>query len=489
VRPSTRFSFADLPFKLWHSPTITTWGSFAARTLSLVAVFPLVLARFSAEQVVVWSLLSSIIGLQMLADLGFGSTFSRVIAYAMGGSNNLVDFRNPKRVHGGGKPDWEVIGRICSTMGTVYGRLTVVSVIALASFGTWSLIKPIDALPERTEAWLAWAVVLATTAITFRGNAYSAYLQGINQIALLRRWEIATSLGAVVTSTTVLFAGGGLLGLVAANQIWLVIATVRNRWLCGAVEQGRFFSQCGQGFDRPIFQAVWPSAWRSGVGIALTSGLIQASNLLYAQWGPVQQVASYLIALRLIQAVSQFSQAPFYSKTPLLARLHSEGKLDEQVRVARRGMLLSYWAYGLGFVTIGLGAAPLLALIGSRTPFVDPLLWVLMGIAFFCERYGAMHLQLYTTTNHIIWHIVTLVHGIIFAAVTVCAFGVLGVYALPVGLLAGYLGFFSWYCAAHSYRAFRLRFWSFEKATSLAPLAFILVYCLGAVWLPVIHKS
>ncbi|WP_164929376.1 hypothetical protein [Gloeobacter violaceus] len=457
--------------------------------MSLVAVFPLVLARFSAEQVVVWSLLNSIIGLQMLADLGFASTFSRVIAFAMGGAKDLVDFRNPKRVHGSGEPDWEVIGRISSTMGTVYGRLTVVSVIALASFGTWSLNKPIEALPDRTEAWLAWAVVLATTAITFRGNAYSAYLQGINQIALLRRWEIATSVGAVITSTAVMLVDGSLLALVVANQIWLVIATLRNRWLCSVVKQGRFFYGSDQGLDGPIFQAVWPSAWRSGVGIALTGGLVQVSNLLYAQWGPVQQVASYLIALRLIQAVSQFSQAPFYSKTPLLARLRSEGKLDEQVYVARRGMLLSYWAYSIGFVAIGTSAGPLLKLLDSQTSFVEPQLWALMGLVFFCERYGAMHLQLYTTTNHIIWHTVALVHSAIFMAVSLATFNFVGAYAIPGGLLAGYLGFYSWYSAAHSYKAFHLQLWSFEKSTSLVPLSVTLVYSLGSFLFPMLSKT
>lgn len=80
-----------------------------------------------------------------------------------------------------------------------------------------------------------------------------------------------------------------------------------------------------------------------------------------------------------------------------------------------------------------------------------------------------MHLQLYSTTNHIIWHKVTLVHGTIFAAVACTTFGSLGAYAIPVALLAGYLGFYSWYCALHSYRACKVNFWSFEPATSLVP--------------------
>ena len=42
-----------------------------------------------------WYLLSTIIGLQALADLGFAPTFTRLIAYAMGGVEHIEDFPRP----------------------------------------------------------------------------------------------------------------------------------------------------------------------------------------------------------------------------------------------------------------------------------------------------------------------------------------------------------------------------------------------------------
>ena len=68
----------------------------------------------------------------------------------------------------------------------------------------------------------------------------------------------------------------------------------------------------------------------------MTYGLVQASGILYAQVGTAASIASYLLALSLIQTVSQFSQAPFYSKLPAFARLFAEGKKSELSRSRKK---------------------------------------------------------------------------------------------------------------------------------------------------------
>ena len=470
--------------RVWNSPTMMTWGSFLTRSLSLVIVLPLILTHLSTAEIALWYLFSTIIGLQMLADVGFSPTFSRVIAYGMGGLNtfDLKDLRTIRQSPGLSEPNWETIEKICSTMGAVYLRLTVISIFLLATLGTYALWKPISTIGDITSGWIAWNIILLASTVTLLGNTYSAYLQGVNQIALLRRWEILTSLGAIGTSFIVLLLGGGLLGLVIANQGWLVFNIFRNRWLCAKIEGGRFQKFTHKEIDPIVFEAVWPSAWRSGLGVFMSYGLVQISGVIYAQFGSASGVASYLLALRLMQTISQFSQAPFYSKLPLLAKLRSEGNLEQQVNVAKRGMLLAYWTYVAGFIGLGVLATPLLRLIGSNAEFVNPLLWGLMGLSMFAERYGAMHIQLYSTTNHIIWHIANGVSGVIYLVVVLALFKQIGVYAFPVGTLAGYLGFYSWYSARHSYRAFGLKFWDFERSAMFIPLLFMLIYLAGTLF-------
>jgi len=117
----------------WHSPTIMTWGSFLSRSLNLVLVTPLILSRFSTADISLWFIFSTIIGIQMLVDMGFSPTFTRVIAYAMGGASHeeLTGFREPKSTLNKRPPNWDTVERIFATMSSVYSVLTIFLVLLL----------------------------------------------------------------------------------------------------------------------------------------------------------------------------------------------------------------------------------------------------------------------------------------------------------------------------------------------------------------------
>jgi hypothetical protein len=210
---------------------------------------------------------------------------------------------------------------------------------------------------------------------------------------------------------------------------------------------------------------------------------VLASGIIYAQIASPSAAATYFLALRLIQSVSQFSQAPFYSKLPTLARMYSEGRNAELVRFAKKGMDLAYLSFVVGFVILGVFGTPILEYIGSNADFPDSLLWSLIGIAFFIERYAAMHINLYSTTNNIINHVAAGVSGIIYVVVGLAGYHYMGIYAFPVALIAGNAGFFAWYAASHSYKAFGLGFLQFERTTMLPYLGVLFLYIMTVSFL------
>jgi hypothetical protein len=452
-------------------------GSTASRFLSVALVLPLLLRQFTPAEIAVWYLLSTMIGLQTLADLGFAPTFTRLIAYAMGGSSRVGETAESRGgPRGSSGPNWNVVEAIWSSMRVLYWRVTALAVVFLGVLGTLSLLKPMAALEDQRSGWMAWAIVLSVSGAGLWANAFAAYLQGVNQVALFRRWEALTSLGAILTSVAVLLMGGRLLALVVANQVWAAGCVVRNRQLARRVEGGRLSGFSDRGLDPEVFRVAWPAAWRSGLGISFSRGALYASGPIYAQVAEAAAVSSYLLAFRLIQVISELSQAPFYSKIPMLARLRSEGRVKEQLSLAEGGMRWAYWTYAAAFIVGGATGAPALRTIGSHVDFVDPHLWALLGLGLFVERYGAMHLQLYTTANHIIWHVANGASGAVYLGVSLALLPLCGVYAFPLGVLAGYAGFYAWYSAIHSYRQFGLRFWAFEKRTSLLPFTVVVVY-------------
>lgn len=467
---------SSLAWRLWNSPTVMTWASFAVRTLALVVVLPLALRLFDPALMALWQVFMVLVSLQMLADMGFNGVFTRLVAYAMGGATALG--ANRPSVNQNAAANWALIGRLAGSMRCLYNRLAWGWGAVLATGGTCALLNLVKSLDGEMQspAWLAWLLILVTTVVAFRANAFSALLQGTNQVALLRRWEALFGLAGIVSGVLALVCGGGLVALVAANQFWVVMSAWRSRALARQILRAHLPVWPAARIDAEVWEASWGAAWRAGLGIAMSFGVVQLSSLLYAQGSDPAAIASYLLALRLMQAISQISQAPFYSKLPLLARQWAQGNVAGMVRLAGRGMALAYWACVLPVLLLGRAGPWLLELIGSQTAFPDSRLWALLGTAFLLERYGAMHLQLYSTTNHIVWHIANGVSGAIFLVVAALAYPQLGVLAFPLGLLAGSIGFYGWYSARLSHRAFRLPWPQFDLRTVGAPAACLLLF-------------
>jgi hypothetical protein len=464
--------------KLWNSPTLNSWGSYGSRSLSMLVILPLLLVRLSTTEIAVWFLFMTIMGLQLLIEGGFGASFSRVIAYAMGGATKIDDMRDPSRKYADGRPNWDFVGQIVSTAHRVYLWLGIGWIALLFVFGTIAVNSLVSKLEHPMYGWIAWTIVILTSGVRLYGAKYSVYLLGINEVAVLRRWEMITWLAIAPCSIIVLLSGGGILSLVAVMQFIVVTNVIINWKISRTVQNKQFQKLRGHPFQKKLFSRLWPTIWRSAVGVIMITGLVQLTAIFYAQVGTVQNVASYLLALNILRMLTQFSQAPFYSKLPLLARLRPGGGLRDQQILAARGMRLSHWTLVVGIIVVGVIGPFLVTLMDSNAAFVKGDLWVLMGLAAFMERHGAMHLQLYSTTNHIVWHIANGVTGAIYLIIVFPLYSFVGVYALPLTHFISIILFYDWYCATKSYRAFSLKRIEFEMKTSILPFIILLAYFL-----------
>jgi len=466
--------------RAWESPTLTTWASFLAKSLNLVVILPLVLGRFTEGDILAWQILTAIAGLQILVDLGFAATLGRLIAYAMAGARDLHNVQGTPAAAGSAAaaPNTPLLRQIYATMSALYARLGVAFTLLFGIIGTAVLWKPSHGASSSTDLWLAWATVLAATSLNVWGSTFVAYLMGTNHVALLRRWEAVTALLGLVTGLGVILSGGRLLALTLATQAWVVVNILRNRWLVRVPLQGLMRQPPAPCMDREILRVSWPATWRSAIGIVTTYGVVQATGLLAAQFAPVDQASAYLLAMRMMQFISGFSTAPFYSKLPVLGSLYASGEREQLVRLAGQGMRFSHWSFAAALVGVSLLGPTLLVWVHSRVPFPAGNIWAPLALAYFVERYGAMHLQLYSVTNHIIWHIANGGTGLLIVAAAAALVPSLGVAGLALAVLIGQAGCYAWYPTVHSCRKFALRWASFESRIALGP--FLLVSACAA---------
>lgn len=465
-----------IAYKVWNSPTLMTWGSMFSKALALAVLLPLVLTHYTSEEANVWLIFNTIASIQLLLDVGMTPTFSRIVSYAIAGkdiSATSLTTQSSSQMNLG------VLQRVTATMTYIYLGLGFLSILIMATLGSFLLVKPLSTLTDPLVGWLCWIVVLTTNALFLMGNVFVAYLQGTNNIPRLKRWDIVIATLSVISTSCVIFLDGSFLWVVIVNSIWLPITVVRNYFLSKDIYNIVFFKMAL--FDKGIFLASWPSIWRSGLGILMSQGIIQGSGLVYAQIVSVKETASYLLALRIIQMISYFSQAPFYSRIPQLVVHYAKNDNKSVIDSTIKGMHLSYWVFVVGVLAVSLLATPLLGFIGSNTEFVPNSLWFLIGGAFLIERYGAMHMQLFSITNRIIWHIANGVTGVITLILAYIFYPLVAVYALPIALALGYASFYSWYAALHSYKQFSMGFWLFEQKTLFFPLMFFLL-SIGIWW-------
>ena len=469
--------------RLWHSPTFTTWGSIAVRMAGVVVVLPIVLRHFGAPEVAVWQMFVSIFTVMILLDFGVAPTLSRMLSFACGGArlSDMANMRSSVTLVAKRPTDPTVAASVFQVMSWLYPRLGLAVLLIVSSFGTWSLVLPISQCADPGRAWAAWGVVLVGCYAGLLSNSYAAALQGMNSIAVLRRWEVATGLAQITTTVAALSLGADILWLTVVYQVWVVFNGFRNRKLLQSLHPSLFHT--GTAPRAEVLRMMWPAAWRSGVGVLLSQGIIQASGLLYAQVATAKDLAAYLLALRLITVISQFSQAPFYSKLPQLGAMQAQGQREPQLALAQRGMRLAQGMLVAGTLITAVAVPWLLQRVGSHTPFVAPGVWALMSLAFFVERFGAMHLQLYSLTNHILWHVANGVTGVLMLASAYILFPHLGLAALPTAMLLAYTVFYAAYSVRQSSHAFGFSVWRFEGRASL-PAGLCLLAGLGmlGIW-------
>ena len=463
---------------MWRSGTVATWASFGSRSLQYVLVLPIAALMLPDAELAVWLIFVSMISVRVLFDLGLYATFSRFIASAMGGAQTLRadPLGDPALLAGRGQANWTLIASIVAATRFCYAWLAVVLFLGFASVGSWLMQRPIAQLDSQDAGWYAWAQICLTLPVGLYGGRYLSLLVGMDKIALFRRTEAVCILGGNLAAVGLFLAGQGILEAVMAVQGFALINVLINRhhYRKNLAMVGRI--KVSKEARHDVLGALWPQLWRSSVGILMTTAVIHLTGFAYAQYVPAAEVAAYLLVLHYVLALNQFSQAPFYAKLPKLAGLRASGRQDEFRNLAITAISRALWCYALGGVLM-------IALLEAGRwmgwgimPALNPwMLWIML-LAFYAERVGAMHLQIHSLSNHIIWHIANGLSGVILIICSYVLYPIVGALAFALAILVAYAGFYSWYSARFSYKVLETKAWAFERMTSFRP-GLILVVC------------
>lgn len=463
--------------RIWNSPTIMTWMSYATKSASLVLVTPLILTKFNQQEIVIWYAFAAILSMSGLADLGFRNAFVRFFSFANGGAKTIGIIKNAEKTNG--KTNWDLISKLYAHMVKIYLVLSIFVFLGMIVGGYYGLSGLIKGYEHADMLQISWVILSFSTALDFYGKTYFNYLEGLNEVALVKRVEAIFKLLVIFGFFGVLIFSPSIFGLTIVVSSGYLATVIRNYILARKIRGGKLKELEKHPVDPVFLKEIWKPAWRSGVSGFTATGVTNLTGILYAQVGSPASAASYLVTMRILNEIKNVANAPFYSKIPILAKLNAEGRKADLIRLAQDGMRKSHIFFVGSIILAGICFGPFLKFINSDVEAVSPLMWILLSFAMYAHRYCAMHIQIYQTSNHIISHIADTIAGVIFITVAFILFPYIDLYAIPIGMLVGYLLFYSWYAAIHSLRFVNMSFFAFEKRTSLP---FILIFFIYAIF-------
>ena len=397
-------TFTRLCVWLWHSPTFTTWGNYAAQSLRLLLVTPLILTRFDETEIAAWYLFASLNFFGTTLSQRLGLTFSRMFAFAMGGASNLSPIKGKRAQENGGQPNWKAFERAYATISTLnlgIGWLNVVVALGMGWFGLSNLLSGYEA---KGVIWMAFGLMQLSSLLVFIFQRYQIALIGMNYVALNNRWGIIFSLLSVAFGSLTLWMGGGIIALVLVMQFLAVAGVLRNRFLLRAVEGGRVLGFKQYGFDREVFGWAWAPTWKGFVGQFGMNGSAQLTAIIYTAYGSKMEIASLLFALRILQTITQIAQAPFSSVQPLMARLMAAGDIKALGKIVRQRMAYTLVLNAAGVLTAAVALPILLELIGSKIDFIPSVAWLLLGGLSLIVRFDVLCCAVSAIGNQMVFY-------------------------------------------------------------------------------------
>lgn len=449
----------------WESPTITSWAALLAQSVGLLTVLPLVLALFKPADVTLYFVFMAAISMQLYLRMGFQPTFIRLIGYTFAGlepsSMLRIDrfssmSRNDLNVHS--------LRLVVGTMRSIHLRLLTYGLPVYIIIGSFSLIKPIQSSSFQSTSWIVWVLIIFTTGVRVWGGQYESYLRGQNLVALVARNQAIFNFVSIISVASVLAITENLPLALIFHQFIQVLIVLRLHFLCALKDKKYAAFSKSANYSAEVFSAAWPSAWRTGLAVIFGAGFTQSIGVIYASFGEATIAASFLLAIRLMTAIDQYSMAPFYSRIPHMNKLAASRDFIALTQATLRGMQLTHLTIILGWSLLFLFSDLALQAISSETEFVSSSLWVLIGLAFWAQRYASMHLQHHSTLNNIVTHWGVMIQ----ASTTILAITLLlptfGILALPGGMILGNVVYAA-FSVRFSYPLLVIKWWKFELRT------------------------
>lgn len=412
-------------------------------------LLPFILHKMSSETVYIWNIFQTITYLVLMIDFGFQPSFSRSISFIFTGVKSFQ--KNGVEKVQSSEVDYAMLQDTIRVMKRLYRWLALGIFTLLLTAGTayfFFLLSKYNG--DRTDATIAWFMLIAINSFNLYTYYYDALLQGKGYVLRIQQITIAAQSAYVLTAIVLIECGLGLTAIVCAQLINLVIKRFfAHRVFYTADMQNRLAAFQGEKNtkrEHEILTALAPNAIRSGL-TGLGGFLVNRSSLFIGgAFISFEVMACYSITMQVLDILNRCSTVVYRSYTPKLAeaRAHKDYfSLGQYYRYNVLSILILYVAGGIAWILLGNWA---LGIIGSQTQFLATNMLMLLLLISFLEVNHSTAAGFIQADNRIPFFIPSLLSGA--GAITLLylflQFTSLGIWALIMAPGIAQLAYQNW---------------------------------------------
>ncbi len=343
---------------------IWNYLSKAFSLFSGLITLPMILSFLTQDEIALNYIFLNIISFIALFDFGFSSQFSKNVAFAFGGANDL----NAKgyQINEGNEINYGLIKAIITSAQHLYLRISVLMLIALVLLGTWYVYTVSNGFKLVDNAFCLWLTFVVVEFFDFYYRFYTPLMLGKGQIAEVNKIEILSSIAKIVVTIIFLLIGlrlwAVMIGMAAKVAIVRLLSYFDFYYKDGLDKYLNKIKVSSEE-SKIVLKKVWYNAKRTGIVQLASFATTQLGIFFIGIYLNPEKVASFGLLMQLVNIISGVSLSLGYSSIPLYSQFRASRNI--------KGLVDSfYFSTGMFYVIFLVGSLMLIVFIPHILPFI-----------------------------------------------------------------------------------------------------------------------
>ena len=382
-----------------------------------VLVLPMILHYLSADEIGLNYLMLTISSMVALIDFGFSPQIGRNVTYALSGAKKVE--KEGLQYDANEEPNYRLLAVVIKAAKYIYQRLSLVALILLLTFGTWYIHHVTHGFADVKNIFWIWLLFCFSSFFNLYFIYYRSLLTGSGKIYESSVSVIISRLAYIVVCGVMVYMGGGLFSIVAANIAAPLVLFLYSHIKFYTPEMNACLPRdIADKETKEAISGMWYNAKRLGINSLGTFGILKANLFLTGLFLPLATVGSFGLLTQIVPTLSGISSALFNSFVPQISSLqvkHDNETITRKLSV----MVIVYWAMMIvgGLAMIWL-LPPILRLIGSNTEMPSMIVCVLYLIVMILEGNHTIFSTVITTSNKVPFMEAGLISGLLIMIFT-----------------------------------------------------------------------